>query len=208
MTSDTPGVVRAPLQRAQTLLTTLPVPEGTFAVGAGLVVSGITTYGFQILAFRGLSKPDYGALNALWVFVFVLAPGIFLPLEQEVGRAVAARRAHGLGGGPVVRRAGVLGLAFAVALALVTIAIAAGTSVVDSLFAGNVGLVVCLALSLFTFGLELLARGAFAGAGRFGAYGVSMGAEGVIRLLPCVALAGAGATNPMWYCLCLAIAPL
>src|SRR5438128_9686033 len=27
------------------------VPEGTFAVGAGLAISGITTYGFQILAF-------------------------------------------------------------------------------------------------------------------------------------------------------------
>ena len=69
------------------------MPEGTFAVGAGLAVAGVTTYLFQILAFRGLSKPDYGALNALWVFVFVLAPGIFLPLEQEVGRAIAARRA-------------------------------------------------------------------------------------------------------------------
>ena len=67
------------------------VPEGTFSVGAGLIVSGITTYAFQILAFRGLSKPDYAALNALWVFVFVLAPGVFLPLEQEVGRALAAR---------------------------------------------------------------------------------------------------------------------
>ena len=66
------------------------VPEGTFAVGAGLAISGITAYGFQILAFRGLSKPDYAALNALWVFVFVLAPGVFLPLEQEVGRAVSA----------------------------------------------------------------------------------------------------------------------
>src|SRR5207342_1682703 len=65
------------------------VPEGTLAVGAGLMVSGVTTYGFQILAFRGLTKPNYAALNALWVFVFVLAPGVFLPLEQEVGRALA-----------------------------------------------------------------------------------------------------------------------
>src|SRR5205814_10299032 len=78
------------------------VPEGTFAVGAGLAISGITAYGFQILAFRGLSKPDYAALNALWVFVFVLAPGVFLPLEQEVGRAVSARRVRGVGGGPVI----------------------------------------------------------------------------------------------------------
>ena len=35
---------------------------------------------------------------------------------------------------------------------------------------------------LFTFGIEFLARGAFAGIGRFGAYGLSLGAEGVIRL--------------------------
>ena len=43
------------------------VPEGTFSVGAGLAISGITTYGFQILAFRGLSKPNYAALNAFLV---------------------------------------------------------------------------------------------------------------------------------------------
>ena len=93
------------------------VPEGTFAVGAGLAIAGVTTYGFQILAFRGLSKPNYAALNVLWVFVFVLAPGVFLPLEQEIGRAVAARAVRGVGGGPVVRRAGLLGGAFSLLLA-------------------------------------------------------------------------------------------
>src|SRR5690348_15377443 len=76
------------------------VPEGTFAVGAGLAISGLTTYGFQILAYRHISKPDYAALNALWVFVFVLAPGVFLPIEQEVGRALSARRVRGVGGSP------------------------------------------------------------------------------------------------------------
>jgi O-antigen/teichoic acid export membrane protein len=202
---DPPAV--SPLQRAQSIIDSLPVPEGTFAVGAGLAVAGVTTYLFQILAFRGLSKPDYGALNALWVFVFVLAPGIFLPVEQEVGRAIAARRAHGIGGGPVARRAGILGLGFAVTLGLVITLVALTTSVVDSLFAGNTGLVVCLVFALFTFGFELLARGVFAGAGAFGAYGVSMGAEGVIRLLPCIALAGLGVTDPLWYGLCLALPP-
>ena len=127
------------------------VPEGTFAVGAGLAIAGVTTYGFQILAFRGLSKPNYAALNALWVFVFVLAPGIFLPVEQEVGRALAARRAHGIGGAPVIRRAGVIGLMFATSLGLATIVLALTTTLVDSLFAGNAGLVICLVVALFTF---------------------------------------------------------
>jgi O-antigen/teichoic acid export membrane protein len=194
-------------ERARNVIATLPVPEGTFAVGTGLVVSGITTYLFQILAFRGLSKPDYGALNALWVFVFVLAPGIFLPLEQEVGRALAARRAHGVGGAPVIRRAGFIGLLFAVALSLLTAVVAIFTPIVDNLFAGNTGLIVCLVMALFTFGFELLARGAFAGAGAFKAYGVSMGAEGIIRLLPCIILVAIGSTNPVGFGLCLAIPP-
>ena len=156
-------------QRRQRLIEAAkqPLPVGTFAVGAGLMVAGVTTYGFQILGFRALSKPDYAALNALWVFVFVLAPGIFLPLEQEVGRAIAARRARGIGGGPVARRAGVLGLAFALALAVITIAVAIFTPIVNNLFAGNAGLIACLVISLFTYGFELLARGVFAGTSRF-----------------------------------------
>ena len=183
------------------------VPEGTFSVGAGLMVSGVTTYGFQILAFRGLSKPNYAALNALWVFVFVLAPGVFLPLEQEVGRALAARRVRKVGGGPVVRRAGYLGLGFCVALTAAIIGLALSTQIVHNKFNGHVGLLVCLIIALFTFGVEFLARGAFAGMGRFGAYGLSLAAEGVIRFLPCIPLALAGVTNPFWYGLLLAVPP-
>ena len=95
-------------QRAQRMIEAarkLPVPEGTYAVGLGLIISGITAYGFQILTFRGLSKTDYAALNGLWILLFIVAPGFFLPLEQEVGRAVAHRRANGEGGGPVIRKA-------------------------------------------------------------------------------------------------------
>ncbi len=184
------------------------VPEGTFAVGAGLAIAGVTAYGFQILAFRGLSKPDYAALNALWVFVFVLAPGVFLPLEQEVGRAVSARRARNVGGGPVIRRAGVLGGIFSILIALVIVVGTLTTHVVQNKFNDHVGLVICLVLALFTFGVEFLARGAFAGVGRFGAYGLSLGAEGVIRFLPCIPLAIAGVTNPVWYGVLLAIPPL
>jgi len=204
--TDSPPISR--LERGRRLAARAPVPEGTFAVGAGLLVAGLATYAFQILAFRGLSKLDYGALNTLWVVVFVLAPGVFLPLEQEVGRAMAARRVHGIGGGPIVRRAGALGGAFAVLMVLAVIVAAFTTSFVPRLFAGHTGLVVCLVIALFTFGVEYLARGAFAGTGNFGAYGVSMAAEALIRLAPCIPLALLGSKNPVWFGLCLAIPPL
>jgi O-antigen/teichoic acid export membrane protein len=195
-------------ERGRRLAARAPVPEGTFAVGAGLVVSGLATYAFQILAFRGLSKPDYGALNTLWVVVFVLAPGIFLPLEQEVGRAMAARRVHGIGGAPIVRRASLLGGAFAVLIAVAVVIAAFTTNLVPRLFAGHTGLVICLLIALFTFGIEYLARGAFAGTGNFGAYGVSMAAEALLRLAPCIPLALVSAKDPVWFGLCLAIPPL
>ena len=55
------------------------------------------------------STVDYSAVFGLWVIVFTLAPGLFQPLEQEVGRALAHRRAQGIGGGPLVKRAATLG---------------------------------------------------------------------------------------------------
>ncbi|HEV3451062.1 MAG TPA: hypothetical protein VG869_07640 [Acidimicrobiia bacterium] len=197
-------------QRAQRLIAAArrPVPEGTFVVGAGLIVSGITTYGFQILSFRALAKPNYTALNALWVFVFVLAPGFFLPLEQEVARAVSDRRVRRIGGGPVTMRAAYLGASLATALVVLTIAAAFGTPIVDKIFNGNAGLIVCLGIALLTYFTEHLTRGTLAGNGRFGPYGMILGAEGVIRLLPCAVLAFAGVANPFYYGLCLAVPPV
>jgi O-antigen/teichoic acid export membrane protein len=197
-------------QRTQRLVeaTRRSLPEGTFVVGAGLVIAGITAYAFQILSFRSLSKADYAALNALWVFVFVLAPGFFLPLEQEVGRAVADRRARQVGGGPVVRRAALLGLLLTCGLAIATIIVSVATDVIDNLFEGLTGLVVCLIIALFTYCFQHVTRGTLSGNGRFRPYGTILGAEGVFRLVPCVALAAAGVSNPVWYGLCLAIPPV
>src|SRR3989440_1521044 len=90
-------------QRAQRSLEAAKkaVPEGTFAVGTGLAVTGLTTYGFFVVCARALSSTDYAAvIGGLWPLVFVVAPGFFLPLEQEIGRALAHRRALGIGGAP------------------------------------------------------------------------------------------------------------
>src|SRR4029079_8937415 len=87
----------------------LPVPEGTFSIGAGLIIVGAAAYGFQILAAHQLSNAPCAALNGLWAIVFVVAPGLFQPLEQEVGRAIAHRRAQGIGAEPLVKRAAALG---------------------------------------------------------------------------------------------------
>lgn len=182
------------------------VPEGTFAVGLGLAVTGIATYGFFVACARGLSEKDYAAvIGGLWPLVFVVAPGCFLPLEQEVGRALAHRRAIGIGGGPVVRRAAIAALWGTGGLLIIT-AIFSGV-LRTNLFKSVSGLVICFAIALVTYAVQHLTRGTLSGNGRFGPYGVILGAEGCIRLLPAAILWIAGVTNPVAYGLCLAIPP-
>ena len=63
------------------------VPEGTVPVAIGLVVTGLAAYGFLSLTRHGLGTDASTPVNQLWFATFILAPGFFLPVEQEVGRA-------------------------------------------------------------------------------------------------------------------------
>src|SRR5882757_10032880 len=198
-------------QRAQRLIEAarkLPVPEGTYAVGLGLLISGITAYGFQILAFKGLTKSEYAALNGLWILVFVVAPGFFLPLEQEVGRAVADRRSRSLGGGPVVRKAAQAGAILALSLIVLSLVGFEVFGFTDRLFHGQEVLLVCFVIALATYAVQHITRGTLSGNGRFGPYGTILAAEGLLRLLPVLVLYIAGVDDILWYGLALAIPPV
>src|SRR5262249_3516504 len=83
-----------------------PLPTGTAAVGVGLIVAGMSAYGFLFIANKALSDAEYSPLGVLWSLVFLCGPGLFLPFEQEISRALAERRARGFGGapGPGLRR--------------------------------------------------------------------------------------------------------
>lgn len=182
-----------------------PLPEGTLAVGVGLLVSGITSYAFLVLAARALDPDAYAPLGLLWTTMFLLGPGLFLPVEQEVSRALAARSARGEGGGPVLRRAGLLAAAL---LGVLLVALAVSSpALLDHLFDEQGLLLVGLAIGLAGTAAGHLARGACSGQGRFRPYAVFLGADGVIRLLLCVVLAVAGVETAGWYGIALGAAP-
>jgi O-antigen/teichoic acid export membrane protein len=184
----------------------LPVPEGTYAVGVGLIILGITAYGFQVLAAKRLSDADYSGLNILWALVFVLTPGLFQPLEQEVGRALSHRRALGIGGGPLVKRAAHLGGILAVIV--VAGALIAYRPIVDELFNGRGGLMIGLIVAILCYFVAFIVRGTLSGNGRFGSYGVLGGAEGSARMILCIALFVLAVTSPGWWGFALAIPPI
>lgn len=167
---------------------------------------GVTAYAFFAVVARALDPDRYAEFAVLWTLVFFAAPGFMFPLEQEVSRAVSARRALGLGGGPVIRRAAVLGATLALALSFVALALA--RPILDELFDGEVLLLVALVLALPAYGATHLSRGALSGTGRFAAYGWLLAAEGLLRIGAAVALALVGIDVTGAYGLLIAIAPM
>jgi len=183
-----------------------PLPEGTLAIGVGLLVAGVTAYLFQVSVAREVGKVRFAAFTALWLSAFSIGPGFFLPLEQEVGRALAARRARGVGGGPLVRRAALAGAALALILVIGSLAAAAPLN--RELFDHDSLLLVGLILTIVGYFGAHLTRGALSGNGRFAAYGALVGLEGVLRLAGCVVLLIVGARAAGPYGLFVGIAPI
>ena len=60
------------------------VPEGTFAVGAGLVVAALTTYVFLIVANAGLDKTQYAAFGPL-TFAYPSSVTLRVPVTPPTG---------------------------------------------------------------------------------------------------------------------------
>ena len=175
-------------------------------MGAGLVVAGLTNYVFLVVAGRALGSEEFAALSVLWAMVFFVAPGVFLPVEQEVSRALSGRLARGEGTGPVIRRAALLG---GVLLAvLVTVTVALSVPLVDHLFDGEVLLLVGFLLALVGYWSGHLVRGTMSGLGRFGPYATYIGSEGGVRAAICVVLAVAGASVAGPYGVALGVAPI
>lgn len=181
------------------------LPEGTGVVGAGLAVAAVTSYMFVIVALNALDGTAKNAFSAYWAVIFVAGPGLFLPLEQEIGRALAHRRAQGVGGGPLVHRAARLG---GIMTAVIVVVALASTPLLNhQLYHGDMLFPVALAIGLVGFYTMHLTRGVLAGEGRFRAYGELIAAEGVLRLTGGLVLAGLGVGRAGGYAMVLALAP-
>ncbi len=182
-----------------------PLPAGALPVAVGLAINGAATYAFLGIASRALDGADYSALSNFWALLFGLGNGAMQPLEQEVARSVSARRAQGIGAGPVVRQAAVIGGVFTVVLC-VAIALGRGT-LEERQFNGTGSLVPALMLGLAGFCVAHLARGTLSSHGRFRGYAVFFAGEGLYRLVLVGLLAFLGAKVLGPYGLVAAIAP-
>jgi len=170
-----------------------PLPPGALVIGMALAIQGITTYAFVVIANHALAPKTYSAFSALWALTFVAAPGLFLPLEQEVGRAASARRVAGLGAGPVVRRALLLGIG--IAIAVMVLAAAGESPLVGTFFNGQALMLLGFLVAMAVYAVYYLSRGTLAGSARFGGYATVLMVEGAVRIAAALVLLKAGVTN-------------
>lgn len=196
--------LRPPVARLRSLAGVLP--PGTLAVGAGLAVLGVAAYVHLAVAGHTLDPAGMSAVSVLWTIVFTVGPGLFLPIEQEIARIVAARRVRAEQAGPVLRRGAVL--AGALLITMLTGLFAGSGVVADRLFSGQRDLVWVLAGALGALALAHTTRGVLAGLGQFGWYGAQLGADGLLRMAIAGLLAAFGVASSAWFGLVLVLAPL
>ena len=195
------------MPNASTKRLTDAVPSGTIPVGTALLVAGVATYAFFKVGAVAVGGDDaFQPIVSMWFATFALAPGFFLPLEQELARAISHRRTIGQGAAPVVRK--VVQLGAALTITITAIILLSGPLLVNEFFDGDWLLVIALAGAFAAYAPAHLGRGVCSGNGRFSSYALIMGGDGVARIILCVALAVIGIQRAGYFGLAIAIAPL
>jgi len=182
------------------------VQRGAVIVGSGLVVVGITSYAFLTVTARHLAPADFAAVAALWFFMYALAGGFFLPLEQETTRAVAQRVQRGERVGPVVGRVSALGAGLLVVM-IATLALLRG-ALATHLLGGRPSLLVPLCMALVGMAGLYITRGLLAGTSAFFRYAGQLAGEGTLRLVLTVVAIVATTASVSSIGLALGLAPL
>ena len=181
------------------------LPKGTGAVGLWVGVSGVLAYAFLAITGRALGAHEAAGLSTLWVAGFLAGNAAGFPLEQEISRAIAQRRARGLGIKPLVRRGAIATLVLAAVL--ITSMFLAGPLIVRELFGGDWLLLFAFAIFLVGTLGEFFVRGVAAGTGQLGAYGRALGGEAAARVMGVAVLAAFGVDTAPPFAFALAVAP-
>lgn len=176
-------------------------------MGIALLIAGIATYAFFKVGEKGVGGADaFRPLNSLWFATFALAPGFFLPLEQELGRAIGHRRAIGQGGRPVVAKVTRLGVILGAVV--VGALLVGGGFLAREYFDDDWVMVAALIVAFASYAPAHLARGICSGSGRFRPYAIIMGADGLVRLALCLGLLVIGVESAGPYAFAIALSPL
>lgn len=175
-------------------------------VGTGLAVYGAASFVFLAIAGRSLGdSPGYTALALVWTLLNAIGIGLYMPVEQEGGRAIAARIALGLPARSALTRV----LVYVVGSFVVVGAVIAALSgwLTHRLFEDRSAFPGLFFAALVGMALAYLVRGILAGTGRYPRYGIQLTLDGVLRLAGAGVIAAMGAGTEA-FAVVLVVSPL
>ena len=178
--------------------------SGLGSVGSGVLGAGVLTYLFLSLAGRVLGPAGFAPLSTLWALVFIVGPGLFIPVQQELGRVIGRQRGE-RGGGRAARKILLIGTGMVVAVGVA--AVVAGDWLTRELFDGQGGLLWCFEGAVVAYALTYTARGVLSGLGEFKEFGRMVAAESLARLIIAAALVLLGYRSAVAFGLAIAVAP-
>jgi O-antigen/teichoic acid export membrane protein len=181
------------------------VLAGVTSVGSGVLGAGVFTYLFLSLAGRVLGPAAFAPISTLWAMVFIVGPGLFLPVQQELGRVIAGQRLE-RGGRHAVTKVALL--AGGLSLATMAGTLAAGPWIIRELFNGNAALLWCFEGSVLSYALTFMVRGVLSGLGEFTSFGRLVATEALARLVVGAALALVGARSVTAFGIAIVAAPI
>ena len=171
------------------------VRNGQSALTVGLLFDGVASYIFLTASGRALGPDRFAIVSVLWVVLFLVGNGLFVPIEQELSRSIAARRARGLGSTHLGRRGG--GASSVLLLGGSVAALADRSRIADSLFRGEDRFVVALVVGIAGVWLMFMVRGYLSGNHLFHGYALMFVGDALAKALPALLLLALGVTNPI-----------
>lgn len=181
------------------------VPRPMLWVAAGLGVFGAANFAFLGLAGRLLGPADAAPVTVLWTLLNAVGIGLYLPLEQEIGRRLSASAAGGEQAPRLTRTLRYAGLSLLV-IGLVTLV--GHDTIATHLLSGETTFPLILAAGLLGQALAYLARGLLAGSGRFRRYGAQFMIDGALRTAGAALLYVAGVDSPAAFAWLLVVTPV
>lgn len=184
--------------------TTTRTRAAAIAVPLSLVALAGSGYLALVAGGRALPAASFAGLSSFYLLANTVGRGTFAAFELELTRGVARALEIGTSTLAVCRtalpRAGLL-----LGVVLVLLAV---TSPLLARALGGGGAVLLLGVSAVGLAASSFLRGPLAGAGRYGLFAASLGAEGVVVLGGAVVLLAGGADTPGPWIALLALSPL
>ncbi len=181
------------------------IPHSTLALIAGLGVFGGSSFVLLGLGGRELGPALSAPLSVAWTTVNAFGLGLFLPIEQEVSRLMAARRAAGL---PAPRLQHVARYLLGTLTLVVLVVATTSGWIADTLFGGQREIVWITAGALAAVAIEYFVRGTLAGFGLYIRYGMQLLVDGIARIVLAVAVFAGPWQSAAAYGVALVLAPL